>query len=46
MNKFFLINKVLDIRTKFESNLSKPNCYTSHPYEPTPEQTEDIDGQN
>jgi hypothetical protein len=21
-------------------------CYTSHPYDPTPEQTEDVDGQN
>jgi hypothetical protein len=45
-NNNFLINEVLDVTIKFQYNPLKPTRYTRHLYDPTPEQTEDVDCRN
>jgi hypothetical protein len=45
-NNNFLINEVLDVTTKFQSHPLKPTHYTCHPYNTTPEQTENVDDRN
>jgi hypothetical protein len=45
-NNNFFINEILDVTTKFRSNPLKPTCYARHTYDPTPEQTKNINGRN
>jgi hypothetical protein len=39
----FFINEVLNVITKFQSNLSKLTGYIRYSYDPTPEHTEDVE---
>jgi hypothetical protein len=43
-NKNLWINKILDVATKFQSNMLKPTRSTCHPYDPSSEQTKNVDG--
>jgi predicted metal-binding membrane protein len=45
-NKNQWIGGILGVATKYQYNTLKSICFIRHSYDPTPKQTEDVDGQN